>query len=66
MTTPTTQPAPGPADRPSPAEISSLIAWARRLSEAGPAGIPAAEMAAYQAAKHDLLTRITTVEQDDQ
>ena len=56
-------------DRPSLSEISELIAWARRLSDAGIAGVPAAELAAYRAAKHDLLTRLTTddpAEQDDQ
>jgi hypothetical protein len=58
-------PAPRPG-RPSPREISELIAWARRLSDAGIAGVPAAELAAYQAAKHDLLARINTPEREDQ
>lgn len=61
MITPT--PPPG---RPSLREISELIAWARRLSNAGIAGVPAAELAAYQAAKHDLLARINTPEREDQ
>jgi hypothetical protein len=49
-----------PTGRPSLGEISELITWARRLSDLGPGNIPAAELAAYQAAKHDLLTRLTT------
>jgi hypothetical protein len=42
---------------PSPAEIADLLAWARRLTEAGPAADPT-DRAAYLAAKADLLTRI--------
>jgi hypothetical protein len=62
VTTPAPQPRP-----PSPAEICELIAWARRLSATGLTRVPAAELAAYQTAKHDLLARITdTSEQDDQ
>ena len=41
-----------------PAEISSLIAWAARLSRTGPGGASPAETAAYLAAKADLLERI--------
>jgi hypothetical protein len=55
-------------DRPSLSEISELIAWARHLSDLAPGNIPAAELAAYQTAKHDLLTRLTTddpAEQDE-
>jgi hypothetical protein len=42
---------------PAPAEVSALIAWVRRLSDAGPRRDPA-ELAAFQDAKRDLLTRI--------
>lgn len=38
-------------------DIANLLAWARRLSEAGPAAEPR-EKAAYLAAKADLLARI--------
>jgi hypothetical protein len=38
-------------------QIAQLVAWARRLSEAGPPVDPA-ERAAYQAAKADLLDRV--------
>jgi hypothetical protein len=41
----------------SATEIAVLLAWARSLSETGPAADPA-ERAAYQAAKTALLTRI--------
>ena len=41
-----------------PAEISDLIAWAARLSRTGPGGASPAEVAAYLAAKADLLERI--------
>ena len=40
------------------AEIADLLAWARRLTEAGRHADPA-EHAAYQAANTDLLARIT-------
>lgn len=40
-------------------DISELLAWARRLSDAGPGNVTATEMAAYQTAKHDLIARIT-------
>jgi hypothetical protein len=42
---------------PSPAQIADLIAWARRLTEAGQAADPT-DRAAYLAAKADLLARI--------
>jgi hypothetical protein len=42
-------------DRPSPADIADLLAWARSLSQAGPGP---AERAAYQNAKTTLLARI--------
>jgi len=42
---------------PAPAEVSALIAWMRRLSDAGPRRDPA-ELAAFQDAKKDLLARI--------
>lgn len=41
-----------------PGEISGLIAWAARLSRAGPNAARPAEAAAYLAAKADLLDRI--------
>jgi hypothetical protein len=43
---------------PSPAEIADLLAWARRLTEAGRTA-QTADRAAYLAAKADLLARIT-------
>jgi hypothetical protein len=43
---------------PSPREIAELLAWARRLTQAGP-GVDPAERAAYLAAKTDVLARIT-------
>lgn len=39
-------------------QIADLLAWARRLTEAGP-GADATERAAYLAAKADLLDRLT-------
>lgn len=42
---------------PAPAEVSALIAWMRRLSNAGPRRDPA-DLAAFQEAKKDLLARI--------
>ena len=42
---------------PAPAEVSALIAWMRRLSDAGPRRDPA-ELAAFREAKKDLLARI--------
>jgi hypothetical protein len=42
---------------PSPAQIADLLAWARRLSEAGHRRDPA-DRAAFQTAKADLLARI--------
>ena len=42
---------------PAPAEVSALIAWMRRLSDAGIRRDPA-ELAAFQDAKKDLLARI--------
>jgi hypothetical protein len=41
-----------------PAEISDLIAWAARLSGAGPGSASPAETAAYLTAKANLLERI--------
>lgn len=64
MTAPT--PARQPHSQPSPREIADLIAWARRLSAAGVGNVPAAELAAYQTTKHDLLTRITALEPENQ
>jgi hypothetical protein len=44
---------------PSAAEIADLLAWARHLSETGPAADPT-DRAAYLAAKTNLLARIPT------
>ncbi len=41
-----------------PAEISELIAWAARLASTRPGNASPAEVAAYLAAKADLLDRI--------
>jgi hypothetical protein len=54
-------PSPG---RVTPAEIADLLAWARCLTEAGPAGDPA-ERAAYLTAKADLLARIADQHPED-
>jgi hypothetical protein len=43
---------------PAPAEVSALIAWMRRLSDAGVGQADPAELAAFQNAKKDLLARI--------
>ena len=43
---------------PAPAEVSALIAWMRRLSDAGVRRASPAELAAFQHAKKDLLARI--------
>ena len=45
------------APAPAPAEVSALIAWMRRLSDAGPRRDPG-ELAAFLDAKNDLLARI--------
>jgi hypothetical protein len=56
----------GPATDPvSPTEIAGLLAWARSLTDAGPAADPA-ERAAYQDAKTTLLTRITNQHPEQQ
>ena len=47
-----------PAAPPAPAEVSALIAWMRRLSDAGARQADPAELAAFQNAKNDLLARI--------
>jgi hypothetical protein len=47
-----------PHRRVSPRQITQLLAWARRLSTAGPDADPT-EVAAYLAAKAELLARIT-------
>jgi hypothetical protein len=47
-------PVPGPAV----SEISALIAWMRRLSDAGVHRADPAELAAFRHAKQDLLTRL--------
>lgn len=41
-------------------EITDLIGWIRRLSEAGPGATSPAELTAFHATKADLLARITT------
>lgn len=47
-----------PAGRPAIPEISALITWMRRLSDAGVHRADPAELAAFQHAKRDLLTRL--------
>ena len=47
----------GRAQRVSPAQIADLLAWARSVTETGPAADPT-QRAAYLAAKADLLARI--------
>jgi len=46
------------ADRPLVSEISALITWMRRLSDAGVHRADPAELAAFRHAKQDLLTRL--------
>jgi hypothetical protein len=58
VTAPATPPPAGPAGRPAAWEISALIAWMRRLSDAGLHRAGPAELAAFQHAKKNLLTRI--------
>jgi hypothetical protein len=55
VTVPATHP---PAGRPAVSEISALIAWMRRLSDAGVDQADPAELAAFQHVKQDLLTRL--------
>lgn len=43
---------------PAPGEVSALIAWMRRLSDAGAHRADPSELAAFQDAKKDLLARI--------
>ena len=43
---------------PSPGEVSALIAWMRRLSDAGVSHADPAELAAFQNAKKNLIARI--------
>jgi hypothetical protein len=45
-------------ERVTSSEISSLIVWMRRLTEAGPRQADPAELAAFHRAKQDLLARI--------
>lgn len=44
--------------QPAASEVSALIAWMRRLSDAGVRNASPAELAAFQAAKKNLITRI--------
>ena len=44
--------------QPAASEVSALIAWMRRLSDAGASRADPAELAAFQDAKKDLLARI--------
>lgn len=53
-----TQPAVHRASPPAPAEVSALIAWMRRLSDAGVHRADPAELAASHHAKQNLLGRI--------
>ena len=43
---------------PSPGEVSALIAWMRRLSDAGVSHAAPAELAAFQNAKKNLIARL--------
>ena len=43
---------------PAPGEVSALIAWMRRLSDAGVRQADPAELAAFQEAKKNLIARI--------
>jgi len=58
VTAPAAPPPVPPAGRPAVSEISALIAWMRRLSDAGPRRADLAELAAFHHAKQDLLTRL--------
>jgi hypothetical protein len=53
-----TEPAVRPAGPPAASEISALIAWMRRLSDAGVHRADPAELAAFRHAKQGLLARI--------
>ena len=53
-----TKPAARPEGPPAASEISALIAWMRRLSDAGAHRASPAELAAFHHAKRDLLARI--------
>ena len=53
-----TEPAARSEGPPAAWEISALIAWMRRLSDAGTHQASPAELAAFHHAKRDLLTRI--------
>jgi hypothetical protein len=53
-----TRPAAHRASPPAASEVSALIAWMRRLSDAGVHRADPAELAAFQHAKQDLLARI--------
>jgi hypothetical protein len=44
--------------QPAASEVSALIAWMRRLSDAGASHADPAELAAFQNAKKDLIARI--------
>ena len=48
-----------------PAEISDLIAWAAQLASTGPGNASPAEVAAYLAAKANLLDRIAAAREQD-
>ena len=58
MTQPAAHRASPPASAPAAPEVSALIAWARRLSDAGIGRADPAELAAFHHAKQDLLARI--------
>jgi hypothetical protein len=58
VTAPATPPAAPRTGCPPVSEISALIAWMRRLSDAGLHRAGPAELAAFQHAKKNLLTRI--------
>jgi len=53
-----TRPAAHRPSPPAPAEVSALMAWMRRLPDAGVHRAGPAELAAFQHAKQDLPARI--------
>jgi hypothetical protein len=55
-----TTPADLPAGRVTSSEISGLITWMRRLSDAGASRADPAELAAFHHAKQALLARIAS------
>ena len=58
MTEPAAHRASPSAGPPAASEVSALITWMRRLSDAGVHRADPAELAAFRHAKQDLLTRL--------